>query len=1320
MLSLPLEAQLPFLEAVKLELEQSNQASLQQILSEMLMPTKHRDHFARAIDVYTLQIGCCRKILEEASFDRILLETLRSEYILHIQEDALEKLSTDTAQALSTETTDALNGASAWNPPNTPFAVEQALQTFRDLEQETPFLQEKMVFCLNLLTQESLDTDFLARINQQYQSDLEVLFQAFSESFEEYIKHKDQIYDSRKKCFIDIKTEETKKTQIDLFKQKIFETEFPMYQSWKLMTTPNCVLKEILHKEELLKEASIACTSLTEALMSEVILQTQIHQETRKKIFFQWQQQKTILERLAFSAHQEPYYNLVRQGNTSLLITRLKKDKVQPKDRLTFLKKHAPEVLHVACVNNQLKMLHFLIGTIRMPQLRNEAGYDPIHYAVIGSRQGENQDCLNYLLKKGANVNARGPFAYTPLHIAVIYDRLDLVMLLHQYGANVNGLVEKGHYHLKPIHLAATHNKADIATFLLTHGANPFFLNQERHSPLVEAILEDNQATIVAFFRHGIWLNASDRVLLTEYLGSEKSFSADHQQILDNPSSSDKPPSSDKPSTLEELQPPKSPFEKMPERKIISLLALPDDLIIDERDRSVLIQAAANSHALSLDNYLKGIWELFYIDSKILMVYTAQETCASKLLNTDSFDPDFTKMLDQQYPIMIETIPVLGKDYQFAMPCQSHVENHKKWRLPSTPNTAQKQIDAYTEECSDRVIISLKPPSDPQAVAAASLPYQIRETQADPYETIQQHLLTKLLEDKSFSLKAIEDVNQEYRKAIASLEIPADLALPEGFDIAMTFGTHLTPKWVLDFVKREREILGTIQKNCDKLFVRATHLKFAFDLGTSESFLLQEQEKGEIRQNKHPDYYKLFILCVKEDLSGLEAWNRDWQDHLLDACPKAFHIACANNTLQLAGSLLEFIPNTPMLPDEYGRYPIHYAMLLTNVLREHFIQRLIDRGADINAIDDAFWTPLCVACARDDLDLVKRLVTLGASLQGVKGYDTPLHLAASLNKADVLRYLLEQKDIDVCALNQRGHTPAALALLAGHLNIVKIFIENEHYLSVQDIHAKDDCGSTAAHLACARGDLGLLEFLVGYDAPLQDANKDFDTPLHVAASANQSDMVRYLLAQGVDTHPLNQSGHTPLVCAILNGHIEIAQLFLNMGYWFNAKDKAILVAYLEKVSEIVSHNPLMAVTFKSISRCITLEREVMRLIGYQLSKHPSLEESYEMLVTQPVSSDLQTFSIPPDSLIQTQVLVPPACKTDTTAHLPLEPITYADQATALLYAAGAKIMAHVPAAPTMSAAIEKHFPYYLYRSSLKPAVLTDSTATQAPTFSPKT
>ncbi|MBP6104618.1 MAG: ankyrin repeat domain-containing protein [Gammaproteobacteria bacterium] len=1261
MLSLPPEEQGAFLKKVEFYLKESNQQSLANIVSKTLMPTKHRDFFARSIDVYDLQIKYCSRLLEEESFDETILENLHVDYQTNIQAESLEKLE-KTSTELPEEEIAILNQASKWKPGKTPTEVQKELESLRALDQKTPVAAQKIVYCINLLATASFDTVFLEKIKKEYQSELENLFNQFLESFKDQIKHKDQIYDSEEKIFVNIQSKDDKNLQLEKFKTKLFANELPIYRTWKPSLTPLDVFSHRTAIEELREDASSTCETLAEAVTIETSEQSEIHQETRDKIFLQWSQERATLQRFTFSAYQQPYYNIVSKGSINDLKKRFKKDKIQ--DRLTYLKLHAPEILNIACTNNRLNMLRYLIEKTQMPQQKNNAGYYPIHYAVIGSKKGEGTAVLEYLLAHKADVNARGPFGYTPLHVAIMCDRLDLVIFLHQHGAHVDGIVEKEHYRLKPIHLASECQRVNIVGYLLQHGADPFVLNQERQSSLAKAILENNKVMIITFFRDGVWLTDLDRIFLNEHLKRENDLN------------------------------------NMPEKTIGSLLTLENDLKINDYDRSVLTEVHIDT--LSIDNYLKGIWDEFHILRKKTQIYALQEKYTSQLLSKP-FDPNIIQDLQNKYEIMIEAILILEPIGNFSVPNEDHVKIHQQWRLPLTPNEAKKQMVAYENDPNKPIIIALKK-------RGSDSPYET----ADPYETIQQNFLKKkLLAQKTFLPLVIEGIQAEYHTALQSIQ--STIVLPEEPGLDMTFSIDLSPEEAFDLLEKRRESLPITEKNRDKLFVRATNLKLAFDLGTSESFLIQQQEKGEISQNKHPDYYQIFRLCVEQDLMGLEAWNSDWQDHLLEACPKAFHIACANNTLTLADALLGTIP-IPMFPDEYGRYPIHYAMLLTKECRHHFIARLIHNNADINATDDAFWTPMHVACARDDLDLVKLLVTLGASLQGVKGYDTPLHVAASRNKPEVVRYLLEQppeKKVHVSALNQNGHTPVGVALLEGHLNIVKLFIEQEHYLSVQDIHAKNDYDSTASHLACARGDLDLLTFLVGYDAPLQEANKDGDTPLHVGAFHNHPEVVFYLLKQRVDALALNQSDHTPLVSAILEGHLDVAKVFLEQGYWLRPQDKAILVAYLEHIAPIVCDSNLMAVTFKNISLCVTLEKRVMELIGYKLSAHPSLNESYEALLAPPVPSNAQEQSVPSNSTPTETILS--TSETDRALSLTQEPITsYADQATALLYSAGvkigAKIRANVPTTPTMAAALQRPL-HYLYRSTLNPEVLTNSSNT---------
>ena len=175
MLSLPeTDARESFLDEVRLDLEGSNQRSLADILSKNLMPTKHRDHFARAIDVYTLQITCYRALLESETFNQAVFEDLSIEYRLAIQDYHLELLKNNTE--LSEETIALLN-LSTWTPPKEPMLVQQEWAILSSLNGDHNIAPAQLQFCVNLLSQESFNPLILEEANNQYQADLKKLFE---------------------------------------------------------------------------------------------------------------------------------------------------------------------------------------------------------------------------------------------------------------------------------------------------------------------------------------------------------------------------------------------------------------------------------------------------------------------------------------------------------------------------------------------------------------------------------------------------------------------------------------------------------------------------------------------------------------------------------------------------------------------------------------------------------------------------------------------------------------------------------------------------------------------------------------------------------------------------------------------------------------------------------------------------------------------------------------------------------------------------------------------------------------------------------------
>ena len=86
-------------------------------------------------------------------------------------------------------------------------------------------------------------------------------------------------------------------------------------------------------------------------------------------------------------------------------------------------------------------------------------------------------------------------------------------------------------------------------------------------------------------------------------------------------------------------------------------------------------------------------------------------------------------------------------------------------------------------------------------------------------------------------------------------------------------------------------------------------------------------------------------------------------------------------------------------------------------------------------------------------------------------------------------------------------------------------------------------------------------------AEINNADRDGNTALHVAAKLNEADLVIFLIVKGADTELKNKSGDTPLHVAIENDAYEAARALTSLGadiFALNAKGKSALEIAITK------------------------------------------------------------------------------------------------------------------------------------------------------------
>jgi ankyrin repeat protein len=212
-------------------------------------------------------------------------------------------------------------------------------------------------------------------------------------------------------------------------------------------------------------------------------------------------------------------------------------------------------------------------------------------------------------------------------------------------------------------------------------------------------------------------------------------------------------------------------------------------------------------------------------------------------------------------------------------------------------------------------------------------------------------------------------------------------------------------------------------------------------------------------------------------------------------------------------------------------------------------EALLDAGANANTNDEYGETPVTLAAANGDAELVQRLLNAGASAGATRwNGETALMIAAGAGSLDTVRQLVLH-GADVNASDpRRGQTPLMWAAAEGHSDVVAGLIEIG-----ANTNAVSKTGFTPLVFAITKNDVPSIKALLKAGANPNAALPSGAKPLIVAMSYQYTPAALALIEGGADVNVRDRAGNTTLHLAAQAGDLDLIKTLLAKGVDPNAR-----------------------------------------------------------------------------------------------------------------------------------------------------------------------
>ena len=279
-------------------------------------------------------------------------------------------------------------------------------------------------------------------------------------------------------------------------------------------------------------------------------------------------------------------------------------------------------------------------------------------------------------------------------------------------------------------------------------------------------------------------------------------------------------------------------------------------------------------------------------------------------------------------------------------------------------------------------------------------------------------------------------------------------------------------------------------------------------------------------------------------------------------------LACCDGQEAFVATMLDAGAD-PSIADKNGDSCLHAAM--NGHCSTGAIQKIVDHGAHVNAVNKDETTPLLLACSTAQAESVELLLTIGAdaNIADADGDTTILNAIEGCCSVNTMQKLLNN-GVNVNITNNTGLTALLKACAYRQTDVVKVLLE-----AGADPNIVDDVHYSSLHAAVdGRCSKHTLRTLIDHGAHIDATRKDGTNALLRACTTGQAESVMFLLEAGASANITKHNGNNCLHEAII-GHCsaEALQKIVQQGVNVNAvnmegKTALMLACYAKQADSI--------------------------------------------------------------------------------------------------------------------------------------------------------